>query len=71
MSIKHIDKQPTAAVGAGRQPEVERRIAEAIRGAHFGAVEIVIHKGRVVQIERKERVRFDRINPAHQPIGGH
>jgi hypothetical protein len=71
MSIGHIDKHPSPTAGDDCQREVERRIAQAIRGIHFGAVEIVIHEGRVVQIERKERLRFDRINPAHQPTGGH
>ncbi len=35
-----------------------QRIVEALQGIRFGAVEIVIHDGRVVQIERKEKVRF-------------
>lgn len=35
------------------------RITDALKGIRFGAVEIVIHEGRIVQIERKEKVRFD------------
>jgi hypothetical protein len=35
------------------------RIVQALQGIRFGAVEIVIHDGRIVQIERKEKVRFD------------
>jgi len=35
------------------------RIAQAIEGLRFGSVEIVIQDGRVVQIERKEKIRFD------------
>ena len=35
------------------------RIIDAVKGIRFGAVEIVIHEGRIVQIERKEKVRFD------------
>ena len=31
----------------------------ALRGLRFGSVEIVVHDGRVVQIERRERVRLD------------
>lgn len=71
MSIKTIDKQPPPAGEEVCRPEVEQRIARALRGIHFGAVEIVIHEGRVVQIERRERMRFDRIDPARQPTGGH
>ena len=35
------------------------RITDALKGIRFGAIEIVIHEGRIVQIERKEKVRFD------------
>jgi len=31
----------------------------ALRGLRFGSVEIVVHDGRVVQVERRERVRLD------------
>ena len=47
-----------------RLDETEARLAErivqAIRGLRYGSVEIVVHDGRVVQFERRERVRFDR-----------
>jgi hypothetical protein len=33
------------------------QIAEAIRTIRFGSVQILIHDGRVVQIEKAERVR--------------
>ena len=39
--------------------EVERRILEAVAATAYGSVEIVIHGGRVVQIERRERIRVD------------
>ena len=39
---------------------VFREIIRAIRGISFGSVEVVIHNSRVVQIERKEKFRFDR-----------
>ena len=39
---------------------VRRKIVEALAGIRYGAVEIVVHDGRVVQIERKERVRFEK-----------
>ena len=40
--------------------EVIRRIANAISGVRFGSVEVVIQDSRVVQIERKEKFRFDK-----------
>jgi hypothetical protein len=35
-------------------------VTSALRGIRFGSVEIVIHDSRIVQIERKEKVRLDR-----------
>jgi hypothetical protein len=53
-----------AAAAPGTSSETERQITErilqAIRGLRFGSIEIVVHDGRVVQFERRERVRFER-----------
>ncbi len=35
-------------------------ILDALRSLEYGSLEIVIHDSEVVQIIRKERVRFDR-----------
>ena len=40
------------------------QIAQALAGLEFGAVEITVHYGRIVQIERREKVRLD---PERQP----
>ena len=40
--------------------DVERRILQAVGSLAYGSVEIVVHDSRVVQIERRERVRFER-----------
>lgn len=34
-------------------------IARALTGLQYGAVEIVVHNGRIVQIERREKLRLD------------
>lgn len=34
------------------------RVLEALDGLRFGAVEITVHEGKVVQIERREKFRF-------------
>jgi hypothetical protein len=34
-------------------------IFDALRGVEYGSIEIVIHDSEVVQIIRKQRVRFD------------
>jgi hypothetical protein len=36
-----------------------RSVIQAVRGTRYGSVEVVIHEGRVVQIERREKVRFE------------
>ncbi len=33
-------------------------IAAALEGLRYGALEIIVHEGHVVQIERKEKLRF-------------
>jgi hypothetical protein len=50
------DLQPESDPGN----EILRRIANAISGVRFGSVEVVIQDSRVVQIERKEKFRFDK-----------
>ena len=40
-------------------PEIADQIVSILQGIRFGSVEIVIHDGKVVQIERKEKIRFD------------
>ncbi len=52
----HPDAQSEAQAG----DEILRRIANAISGVRFGSVEVVIQDSRVVQIERKEKFRFDK-----------
>lgn len=36
------------------------KVLGALGGLRYGAVEVVVHDGRIVQIERKEKVRLDR-----------
>jgi hypothetical protein len=35
-------------------------VQEQVRSVRFGVVQIVVHDGQVVQIERTEKFRFDR-----------
>jgi hypothetical protein len=39
--------------------EVEKHILDAISQIKFGALEVLIHDSKVVQVERTEKVRFD------------
>jgi hypothetical protein len=38
--------------------EVIEGIVQALSGLRFGSVEIVVHEGKVTQIERKEKFRL-------------
>jgi hypothetical protein len=44
----------------GNQARVVREIVRAVRSVAYGSIEIVIQDNRIVQIERKEKIRFDR-----------
>ena len=47
-------KQPIATLS-----REEAAVLSAIRDTAFGAVEVVLHQARIVQVVRTERVRFD------------
>ncbi|WP_309121048.1 YezD family protein [Paenibacillus sp.] len=36
-----------------------KRIADSLAGIKYGSVQIVVHDGKIVQIERTEKRRFD------------
>jgi len=38
--------------------EVLGTLARLVRELRFGSIEIVVHEGRITQIERREKVRF-------------
>jgi len=46
-----LKKQQTA--------EIAHQITKMLENIKFGSIEIVIHESKVVQIERKEKLRFD------------
>ncbi len=39
--------------------EVAARIIRSVSSLRYGSVEVTVHDGRVVQIDRRERVRLD------------
>lgn len=41
----------------GEHDEALRKVAAILDTLRFGSIEIVVHEGRVVQIERREKVR--------------
>lgn len=40
------------------EQDVRQRILDVITSLRYGSVEVTIHDGRVVQIDRKERIRL-------------
>ncbi|BCA53016.1 hypothetical protein W02_01560 [Nitrospira sp. KM1] len=41
------------------QEQLELAILSALKDLRFGSVEIIVHDSKVVQIERKEKVRLE------------
>jgi len=37
----------------------ERLVLEALRGLRYGSLEVVVHDGRAVRIEKREKVRLE------------
>lgn len=54
-----IHRDGSAGGAFPREGTWERAVLDAVRGLRFGAVEILVHEGRVVQVETREKVRFD------------
>ena len=52
-------KTPRAIGAASVDEDVARRILTAVGSLKYGSVEVTVHEGRVVQIDRRERVRRD------------
>ena len=51
----------TSAINGEAQANWLDLVSEQIRQLRFGVVQITVHDGRVVQIDRTEKVRFDRL----------
>lgn len=47
--------------------ETDLRILRAVREVAFGSVEITIHNSRVVQVERREKIRMPQDSGSQQP----
>jgi len=71
-------KKPTENEASGFPIAMDAAWLEVLRkqvsSLRFGVVQIVVHEGRVVQIERTEKVRFQsptpKLSPADQFVGG-
>ncbi len=41
-------------------PNIEQEILQVVKSLRYGSMEIIIHDSKVVQIERKEKIRLDK-----------
>jgi hypothetical protein len=57
MSSNKVDIHDKATVP--RDDRWEWQAIDAVRAIRYGSVEIVVHDGRVVQIESRVKVRYD------------
>ncbi|MBL1264752.1 YezD family protein [Methylomicrobium sp. RS1] len=51
----HVEPSPTK----NQHLEIMHQISQMLEGIRFGSLEIIVHEGKVVQIERKEKLRPD------------
>ena len=38
---------------------IVKRILDSLNGLRYGSIELIVHDGQIVQIERNEKLRFD------------
>jgi len=56
-----MSQKPTTQLNdaaAKELSEADERILKAVHDVKFGSVEITVHNGRVVQVERREKIRL-------------
>jgi hypothetical protein len=57
--MTETQRGPDTGQAAEPDEHWQRAVVQAVHGLRFGSVEIVVHEGRVVQVETREKVRFD------------
>ena len=51
-------------------PRIEQTILQALKDLRFGSVEIIVHDSKVVQIERREKVRVELVPSRRASLAG-
>lgn len=59
-SLRPLRRGRTPRLGEEELRRIEEELTQALSEIRFGSIEIIIQDSRVVQIERREKVRFDR-----------
>ncbi len=66
---KHFSPGQTDKSSPMRIPtNIKQQILSAIAHIEYGSVEIVVHDGKVVQIECREKIRVGRLQPGRGMI---
>ena len=58
-NISHHPGRAAATKEHDVSQEILRTVEELKQGSGFGSIEIVLHEGRVTQIEKREKLRFN------------
>jgi hypothetical protein len=61
--MSNVPKEPVAADPA----KWLELVAQQVKSLRYGVVEIVVHDSRVIQIEKTERLRLDKIHGDNVP----
>ncbi|UJF31502.1 YezD family protein [Paenibacillus hexagrammi] len=44
------------------------RIKQSLNGLEYGSVQIVVHDGKIAQIDKTERKRFEAVSPGREKL---
>lgn len=55
---KKMTTEENGAADPNADPEAQKQILRALEGLGYGSVEIIVHDSKIVQIERKEKIRI-------------
>jgi hypothetical protein len=58
-NIANLEEKNEASDNAGKRipVEIRQQILRAIANIEYGSVEVIVHDGRVMQIESREKIR--------------
>ncbi len=67
MSLTHSANQLALKHNQDVSQAILRAVEELKQGSGFGSIEIVLHEGRVTQIEKREKLRLTQDNTKTTP----
>jgi hypothetical protein len=58
MSKNDVQQSARQEVDTTPDKQVLNNILQALAGLRYGSIEIIVHEGKITQIERKEKIRL-------------